>query len=91
MVAACEVEWRQFLDDYFIILKNWIARGIFYVFVGALVLEARHGGFYADNDGSTYRFIFVVACGLTVLGALYVAMGLLLVCYALVPADDDDF
>mmetsp|Transcript_50508 Transcript_50508/g.86543 ORF Transcript_50508/g.86543 Transcript_50508/m.86543 type:complete len:150 (-) Transcript_50508:318-767(-) len=67
MMISAEVEWKQFLDTC-AILRNWVARSIFYFFLGAMTLSA-------DKDKWYYEFCFVISFSITALAGLYFIMG----------------
>jgi hypothetical protein len=66
MLVAAEVEWKQFLETC-AILRNWVARSVFYFFLGAMTLAPAESQWY-------YEYNFVVSFSITALACLYFVM-----------------
>ena len=67
MLIAAEIEWRQFLHTT-AIMRNWVARSIFYFFLGAMTLAPAENEWY-------YDYCFGVSFAITGFACLYFVMG----------------
>jgi hypothetical protein len=68
-IAFTELEWTETLRT-FILLQNWVTRGLAYIFVGLMAIEKHTNSVFKST-------LFWLGIGLIAFGGIYAFMGLL--------------